>query len=167
MLEFVNRDYCAHSLCSTFCRIVSLSFLGKPKTTLDCWFPVHFTGNQIKTGTKLCSVQESHYALVDNWIPSMHQNKTKIKVFPSIQGASKNIFYQTATIMEIFVTSQVVLVVVAFVLLRNVACRAGTQARVLVAGLGGSPLQVDAARGLTKGFSTTVTYVLIQVGYIK
>ena len=137
---------------------------GKPKTTLDCWFPAQLTDNQIKTGTKMCLIQESHWVLDKAWNPRMDRNKTKVNVFPSIEGASKNIFYQTATIMEIFVTSQVVLVVVAFVLLRNVACRAGTQARVLVAGLGGSPLQVDAARGLRRGFCTTVTYILIQVG---
>ena len=137
--------------------MVFLIFIGKPKTTLDCWFPAQFTNNMVKTGTKLCSVQESHWTLDNEGIQAKFQNKTKMNVFPFIQGANKNIFYQTATIMEIFVTSQVVLVVVAFVLLKNVACRAGTQARVLVAGLGGSALQVDAARGLRKGFSTTVT----------
>ena len=139
---------------------------GQPKTTLDCWFPDQFTDNQVKAATKICSVKDRHWALDNNWIPTMRQNRTKMNVFPFNQDASKNIFYQTATIMEILVTSQVVLVVVAFVLLRNVACRAGSQARVLVAGLGGSALQVDAARELRKGFSTTVTYILIQVGEI-
>ena len=96
------------------------------------------------------------YLLYNNLYPTDLEHGTKLNVFPSIQPAGKNIFYQTANIMEICRTSQLVLVVVAFVLLRNVACQAGTQARVLVAGLGGSTLQVNAARGLRKGFSTRV-----------
>ena len=125
------------------------------KLNVECWFPAYFTENMIKSGTKTCATKEEHY-IIDG------RNITKANI-SSFKGHTKNIFYQTATTTEVLVTSQVVLVVVAFVLLRNVACRAGTQARVLVAGLGGSPLQVDAARGLRKGFCTTVTYVLIQV----
>ena len=124
---------------------------------VECWFPAFFTAHMVKKGTKICATKEEHYIITDD------RNITKVNI-SSFQGLHKKVHYQAATVMEIFVTSQVVLAVVAFLLVRNVACRAGTQAGVLISSLGGSPLQVDAARGLRRAYCTTVTYVLIQVG---
>ena len=121
------------------------------------WFLAFFTAHMVKKFTKICAAKEEHYIITDD------RNITKVNI-SLFQGLHKKVHYQAATVMEIFVTSQVVLVVVAFLFLRNIACRAGTQAGVLMSSLGGSPLQVDAARGLRRAYCTTVTYVLIQVG---
>ena len=67
---------------------------GKPKATLDYWFPAHYTYIQEKLEQSCApSKKVIGYLLYDNLYPTDLEHGTKLNVFPSIQPAGKNIFY--------------------------------------------------------------------------